>query len=187
MVDPLGSCSGVTIVIDILTASAEAGFSTSPVSIGDRHALMFEDNTVLGFLLDYEDPSSLIEGWSKDADTAIAAHQFGLRRAAKKAWNAYTVLLTGHEADYPQSVALGTIEENLVGTRKIARAGVVDVTELRIALLPLLPLQSSPKLESVDIIAEIRQRTTELPSRAVEAFLSNADESVVIQVMEEKT
>jgi hypothetical protein len=177
-------------VIDILAASAEvltgAGFSTSPVSVGDRHVLTFEDTTVLGFLFAYDDPSSLIESWSKDADKAIAAHQFALRRAAKKAWNAYVVLLTNREADYVQSVALGAIEEDLAGTRKIARAGVVDVAELRIALLPLLPFQSAPRLEAVDVIAEIRQRTTELPARAVNAFLSSADPSVVIQVLEEK-
>jgi hypothetical protein len=177
-------------VIDILPASAEilreAGFSTSPVSFGDRHILTFEDNTVLGFLFAYDDPSVLIEGWSKDADKAIAAHQFALRRAAKKAWNAYVVLLTNREANYVQSVALGAIEEDLSGTRKIARDGVVDVAELRIALLPLLPFQSAPRLEAVDIIAEIRQRTTELPARAINAFLSNAAESVVMQVLEEK-
>jgi hypothetical protein len=133
--------------MDILTASAEvlteAGFSTSPVSIGDRRALTFEDNTVLGFVFAYHDPSLLIEGWSKDADKAVAAHQFALRRAAKKAWNAYVVLLTDREADYIQSVALGAIEEDLVGTRKIARAGVVDVAGLRIALLPLLARRSA--------------------------------------------
>jgi hypothetical protein len=178
-------------VIDILTASAEvmtgAGFSTRPVSIGDRRALTFEDNTVLGFLFAYDDSSLLIEGWSRDADRAVAAHQFALRRAAKKAWNAYVVLLTDREADYVQSVALGAIEEDLVGTRKIARAGVVDVAELRLALLPLLPFQSAPRLEAVDITAEIRQRTTELPARAVNAFLSSASESLVMKVLEEKS
>jgi hypothetical protein len=177
--------------MDILAASAEvlagAGFSTSLVSVEDRRALTFEDNTVLGFLFAYDDPALLIECWSKDADKAVAAHQFALRRAAKKAWNAYVVLLTDREPDYVQSVALSAIEEDLAGTRKIAQAGIVDVAELRKALLPLLPFQSAPRLEAVDIVAEIRQRTTELPSRAVNAFLSDADESVVIQVLEEKT
>jgi hypothetical protein len=177
-------------VIDILVASAETlgqfGFSTSLISIGTRQAVAFEDATVLGFVLDYADATSLIEGWGKDIDQAVASNQFGLRRAAQKAWNVYVVLLTSAEADYAQSVALGAIEEDLVGTRKISRAGVNDVSNLRAALLPLLPLQSAPKLEAVDIIAEIRQRTTELPTRAVNAFLSGADDAVIIQVLEER-
>jgi hypothetical protein len=177
-------------MIDILKASAallsEVGFSTSHVAIGERPALAFEDSTVLGFLFAYESPSLLIGSWIKEADRAVAVHRFALRRASNKAWNAYVVLLTDREADYGQSVALGAIEEDLVGTRKIARAGIVDVADLRIALLPLLPFQSAPRLEAVDIIAEIRQRTTELPDRTVNAFLSSADESVVIQVLEEK-
>src|ERR1700730_7465361 len=110
MDDPLRRCPGVELVIDILTESAEvlsgADFSTSPVSIGDRRALAFEDNTVLGFLIAYETPSLLIGAWLKDADKAVAAHQFALRRAANKAWNAYVVLLTEREADYVQTVAL---------------------------------------------------------------------------------
>ena len=43
------------------------------------------------------------------------------------------------------------IEEDLTGTRKIARSGIRDSSDLRAALLPLLPLQSAPKLEAVDI------------------------------------
>lgn len=177
-------------MIDILVASTElltsSGFSVSRASIGERHVLTFENDTVLGFLFAYDDPSSLIKDWSKEADKAIAAHQFALRRAAKKAWNAYVVLLANRAADYVQSVALGAIEEDLSGTRKIAQAGVVDVVGLRIALLPLLPFQSAPRLEAVDIAEEIRQRATELPARAVNAFLSNADVSVVIQILEER-
>jgi hypothetical protein len=102
-----------------------------------------------------------------------------------KAWNAYAVLISAAEANYSESVVLSAIEENLVGVRKIARAGVRDVADVRDALLPLLPLQSAPKLEAVDMDAEIRLRTTELPSRAVDAFLSGAEEAVVIQVLEE--
>jgi hypothetical protein len=82
---------------------------------------------------------------------------------------------------------LGAIEEDLTGTRKIAQAGVNEVAELRLALLPLLPFQSAPRLEAVDIAAEIRQRATELPARAVDAFLSSADASVVMQVLEERS
>jgi hypothetical protein len=176
-------------MIDILATSAEilndAGFSTSVTSAAAQDLLSFEDPTVLGFLFVYDGPSRLIECWAKDAERAIASNQFGLRRAGQKAWNTYVALLATAEADHTQSAALSAIEEDLTGTRKIARAGIVDISDVRAALLPLLPLQSAPKLEAVDMPTEIRQRSTELPSRAVEAFLSSADPAVVIQVLEE--
>jgi hypothetical protein len=174
---------------DILGASAnvlgKAGFATRRASIGDRELLVFEDCSVPGFLYSYTDPTDLIQSWEKDVDRAIAAHQFGLRRAGQKAWNVYVVLLAASKANHGQSAALTAIEEDLRGTRKIVSAGVADLADLRAALLPLLPLQSAPRLEAVDMVAEIRERTTELPSRAVDAFLSTADDSVVIQVLEE--
>jgi hypothetical protein len=176
-------------MIDILEASAdlltEVGFSTSPISVGSRQALAFEDATVLGFLFAYGNTHELIEAWSNDTIHAITDYHFGLRRAAQKAWNTYFVLLAAGSADYAQVVALSAIEEDLSGTRKIARVGVAELADLRAALLPLLPLQSAPRLEAVDILSEIRQRATELPGRAIDAFLSKADEGVVIQILEE--
>jgi hypothetical protein len=176
-------------VTNLLTSGAEvlseAGFSTEAISVKGRAALAFEDATVLGFLLAYDDLAHLIDSWARDADAAVASYQFGLRRAGQKAWNAYLVLLTGNEADYTASAALNAIEEDLSGMRKIARAGIANIADLRAALLPLLPLQSAPLLEAVEVAAEIRQRTTELPTRAVDAFLSTADEGVVIQIFEE--
>ena len=176
-------------MIDILASSAEilaeAGFTTGHVSANNREALFFEDATVLGFIFSYSDPPELISSWDKDATRVIADHQFGLRRAAQKAWNAYIVLITTDVSDYSHSAALAAIEEDLRGTRKIARAGVRDLADLRAALLPLLPLQAAPKLEAVDLQTEIRQRATELPPRAIDAFLSSAEETVVMQVLEE--
>ena len=177
-------------MIDILPASSEmlagADFSTRVTSAGDGEVLTFEDATILGFLFAYNDPRELIKNWVEDTDGAVKNHQFGLRLAGQKAWNAYVVLLSAAEADFAQFSALSAIEEDLTGTRKIARSGITEVADLRAALLSLFPLQTAPKLEAVDILAEIRQRTTELPPRVVDAFLSNADGAVVVQVLEEK-
>ncbi|MFT3669541.1 MAG: hypothetical protein QM795_13405 [Pseudoxanthomonas sp.] len=126
-----------------------------------------------------------MQGWVSDSDNAITKYQFGLRKSGIKAWNTYLVLLTPELPDYARLVSLGAIEEDLGGTRKIARAGVRDLSDIGAALLPLRPLQTAPRLEAVDMKEEIRERTTELPPRAVEAFLSGAEESVVLQVLEE--
>jgi len=177
-------------MIDILLMSSEllteAGFTTSRISVSGREALVFEDSTSLGFLFEYADPSELMKSWASDTGRAIADQQLGLRRAGQKAWNTYTIVLAGQPANHQDLVALAAIEEDLSGTRKIARAGVQTSADLRVALLTLLPIQSAPKLEAVDLVAEIRLRTSGMPQRMVEAFLSDADDSVVLQVLEQE-
>jgi hypothetical protein len=176
-------------MIDILLRSAQilrtVGFATMRTTFKERQALLFEDQTVIGFILPYASTKDLLQRWADDSRAAVAQYQFGLRRAGQKAWNAYIVLLAAGEIASPNSAALSAIEEDLVGTRKIARGGIDDESSLRNALLSLLPLQAAPMLEAVDIPAEVRQRTTELPSRAVDAFLSRVEEAVVLQVLEE--
>jgi hypothetical protein len=117
-----------TLSIDVL---AEAGFTSQPISSHGCDVLLFEDITVLGFLFVYPDPRQLIDSWTKDVNRVITGHQFGLRRAGQKSWNTYVVLLAVGDADHSDSVALASIEEDLVGTRKIARAGVRDLASLR--------------------------------------------------------
>jgi hypothetical protein len=163
-----------------------AGFSTRHVdTVSTTPAMVFESDTVLGFVLAYEQFRSLIGGWRTDVDRLFSAHSFGLRRAGDKAWNAYAVLLCRESVDGNDAVALGAIDEDLVGFRKITYAGILDAVDVRDALLPLLPLQSAPKLEAVDMIDEIKLRTRELSVRVVEGFLAGADEGVMLQVMEE--
>lgn len=175
--------------MDILAAAeqvlTETGYVTSHTKVGERSSLVFESPTVLGFAFAYDEPGKLLTNWTTDVNGAIAAHQFGLRRAGNKAWNAYVVVLSAGIPDQVQSARLGAIEEDLVGTRKIASAGISTVAGVRRALLPLLPIQAAPKIEVANIRDEIRLRTTQLPPRAVDAFLSNADTSVVLQVLEE--
>jgi hypothetical protein len=163
------------------------GISTHLIETSRGNALAFEGATILGFVLVYEDCVELIENWTADATALVKENQLSLRRAQDKAWNTYTVFLAVAEASYGERVALSTIEEDLTGTRKLARAGVTDTERLRAALLPLLPIQNAPHLEAVDMPSEIRLRTTELPTRTVDAFLSGAQENSVVQILEEES
>ncbi len=174
------------LIDDVRRTLSEANYLTAISNAGGRDVLIFESATVLGFLLLYENPSGLLENWVADFREVVAAHQLGLRRAQAKSWNAYTVLLAAQPPSVAELVTLAAIEEDLTGTRKIARAGVTDADELRQALLPLLPIQSAPRLEFVDMGGEIRLRTTELHTRAVDAFLSDASEALVSQIFEEE-
>jgi hypothetical protein len=163
----------------------EAGISTQLSDISGRSVLAFESSTCLGFILSYDDSKTLVQRWHLDSKVVIDSQQLGLRRAKEKAWNTYTIFLTAAEDDEGSVTALGSIEEDLVGTRKIARAGVNSEEKLRSALLPLLPIQSGPRLEAINMVEEIQLRTTELPRNVLDAFFSNAHESVIAQVLEE--
>lgn len=176
-------------MIDILKSSdavlADAGYSTGSISLGDHDGLLFESDTVLGFLLVYDTSNSLLKDWSSDSEEVIRRCQFGLRSSDRKAWNTYLVLLTQESPKDAKLIPLAFIEEDLRGTRKIVKAGVQDLADLHTALLPLLPLQNAPRLEAVDMANEIRLRTSELPPRAVGAFLSDVEEPVVARVLED--
>lgn len=176
-------------MIDILQFSSDllrgAGYFTDRVQLSQRAALVFEGDTAVGFIFTYDSVGELMATWSADSDAAISSFQLALRRSGQKAWNTYLILLARESASYSRAIALGAVEEDLAGTRKIVRAGVQDVADIEAALLPLLPLQSAPRLEAIDMREEVRQRTTELPPKVVEAFLSGAEEAVVIQILEE--
>lgn len=171
-------------VVQLVTQQLyDAHYSTALLG-GDEQYLAFEGETVLGFVLVFPDAQTLIGSWRIQSQQVLKASQFGLRKAEAKAWNAYLILLAEQPADYGASVNLSAIEEDLTGTRKIARAGIATELDARAALLPLLGMQNAPQLEAVDMAAEIRLRTSELPPELVEAFASGAPEAALLQLLE---
>ena len=162
----------------------DAGYSIGDLNDLDGTVITFENDTVLGFVLLYPDAAKLIDSWKTDSARVLSKVKSALRQAGEKAWNAYLVLLADTGGDFGQNIALGNIEEDLVGTRKIARAGVEVPYELRNALMPLLALQNAPRLEAVDIPKEIKLRTSELPPNLIKGFLSSASYSVLLQILE---
>jgi hypothetical protein len=177
--------------MDLISASGsllseEAGFAVGEFESNGRRFLGFEDITTLGFVFAYGTAHELLSSWERDLDGAIRDFKFGLRAAGKKAWNVYAVLLSEGVAIDFESVALTGIEENLSGTRKIARAGVSTGTSLKEALLPLIPIQAAPSLPAVDTAAEIEIRTTELSARIRQGFLSQTvNELQLLNIIEE--
>jgi len=163
---------------------AGSGYAVATADDQDGPVVLFENDSILGFVLGFPDAAILLERWEPTSQRVLQSAQLALRRAERKAWNAYLVLLAETAGDYGQNIMLGAIEEDLVGTRKIARAGIVDVEDVRAALLPLLAIQNAPRLDAVDMPAEIRLRTTELPSELIDAFLSGASESTLAQLLE---
>lgn len=183
MSDTLQDCADVLV---------EAGFAFRRTQIpceGERQTfdtLSFEDATVLGFVVAYDKPEQLIACWTSDRDRIAMRHRDVLKAAQQKAWNAYLVLLSREPADFVQSLVLGQIEEDLEAMRKITKAGVAVDGGARMALLPLLPFRAAPSLDPIEMRGEIQSRSTELDDQIVAAFLSNADEGVVMQLLEDK-
>lgn len=182
MNETLKDCAGVL---------AEADFSTrlAEIHADDGNALetlVFEDATILGFVLVYDTPAQLVASWKADHDRVAMKYRDALQAARQKAWNAYLVLISSGTADFGESLALGQIEEDLEAMRKITKAGVTGVSGVRTALLPLLPFRAAPSLDPINMRMEIELRSTELDAEVVAAFLSGAEEGVVMQLLEDR-
>ena len=177
---------------DCADVFAEAGFFTSraeiPAEGTDRplETLAFEDATILGFVVAYDNPAALVASWKPDRDRIAMRHRDALQSARQKAWNVYLVLISRGSADLGELLALGQIEEDLEAMRKITKAGVVGATGARLALLPLLPFRAAPSLDPIDMRREIESRSTELDADVVVAFLSGAEDGVVMQIIEDR-
>jgi hypothetical protein len=173
------------LIADSIEIMTGAGYATERIADLGPEVLAFENNVCLGFLLQYEATNDLLRKWDEDSKRLVSRYKLPLRHAGEKAWNVYLVLLSAGPKSETLQASLAELEEDLVGTRKIARDGICSSADLRAALLPLLPIQSPPKLEAVNMPYEIRLRASDVDAKSAEAFLSTADESVVLQLMEE--
>lgn len=179
------------ILRDCTTVLTEAGFATNysevPAVAGGHSmdTIVFEDATVLGFVVAYGSAAQLIRSWKADGDRIALRHRDSLLAARQKAWNAYLVLISEASADFGESLVLGQIEEDLEAMRKITKAGVLGVSGARSALLPLLPFRAAPVLDPIAMREEIAARSSEVDDEIVHAFLSGAEESVVMQLLED--
>ena len=130
-----------------------AGYATSPIRGLSVPVALFEDETIVGFIYLFESAAALLDRWRDLEQAALTAQSVRLRAAGSKAWNVYSLFLTQSEAGGDAAYDMQRIEEDLVGTRKIARAGIQTATDLREALGPLLPLLSgaSEQFEGYDV------------------------------------
>lgn len=163
---------------------ARAGYTVEPTPFGDRSALVFEDDTYLGFVVAYPDAASLLRTRHLDEREFLARYTPDLRAARDKAWNTYFVWLAREEPSLDEAAELDLLEEDLAGARKIAAAGLQTADDVDAALVNLYRLQAPPRLGRVDIPAEIAARVPELDRHAVEAFLSDAPAEQVVSVLQ---
>ncbi|NOD62035.1 MULTISPECIES: hypothetical protein [unclassified Ruegeria] len=161
----------------------EAGYTSFTVEANTDNCLAFEDPVSFGFIHIYEGIDRLISSWKIESENALSKFQFQIKSSGEKAWNAYSVFIALERPNAKNTALLARIEEDLSGTRKIARGVGTTVDEIRQGLLPLLRIQNPPILDPVDMVEEIRARADGLPVKAVEAFLLRAPNSEVLRLM----
>jgi len=149
-------------------------------STEDRHrSFQFEDEAVLGSLHTFDDITALLETWEAEQDSFLKRSAKALRAEPTKAWNVYTVLLCSQACPDELRSKLDEIEENFRGTRKIARAKLQTLEDVRSALLPLLPLQSVAVLKLEDPIKRLRGRLGSHERRVVDGLVGEVAPDVL--------
>jgi hypothetical protein len=127
------------------------GYVTAAVQGNELPLLLFEDVSVLGFVVEYLNLQQLLSRWSQDQAFFITRNASDLGLNPAKAWNAYSVYLTEEELDREELHSLIQIEEDFHGTRKIVKAGVRTEEDLARALAPLLRIHNVAWVEAVNL------------------------------------
>lgn len=158
------------------------GYETWTWPGGSVPVVCFENATIVGFLHVFESGESLLATWQQVQQVTLARHAATLRAAGAKAWNVYALFMTGG-SDPSLARRIERIEEDFAMTRKIARAGLRTTSDLRRALLPLMPVLSAPVIGGADYRARLRARLSDVPDDAVAAFLGGASGSDVARIL----
>ena len=164
----------------------DAEYQTWISSVDGFDAIGFENDTVMGFACLFDSPATLLERWRALETILLTTHASSLQRAGEKTWNVYSVFLSSEKADDIQSREVRWIEEDLERTRKIAACGVTSRDELRRALLPVLPLQYQPVLdtEDFDLTQRLRKRIEAIaPSAAIAALNDEVSPTEVVRLL----
>ena len=160
----------------------DAGYQTWLALIGSDTAIIFEDDAVMGFVCIFDDVTSLLQRW-RDMETALlGAHAPALRRGGEKAWNVYCVFLCSDALDEVRGREVRWIEEDLERTRKIAACGLQNREQIINALLPLLPIQYQPVLDSeeFDLTHRLKRRIADIAPLAGDAVLNEGVPAVEV-------
>jgi hypothetical protein len=180
-----GGQAEMSLISDVETLLKKAGYRITPYSEMPS-SIAFEDDSVFGFVAEYDSVRELRDGWKKAEQNFLALHAPSLQKAAQKAWNCYSVHITSGKGSEEEVRSLLTIEEDFGSTRKIARSGLLSRKDLSHALAPLLPLQNiidSGQQSSADL----EGRLHEWPQAAVHALASDAKvDEIVMLLLEEK-
>ena len=164
----------------------EAGYETWNWADSGTEATCFENQSVVGFIHEFESAQQLITEWQAREKKVLERHALALRSASDKAWNVYSVFLTGDQSQELRR-PIEKLEENFTLTRKIARQGIVTVEDVENALMTLAPIRARPILESGDLEDRVRARSKSIRREALDGFLGSASPSEIFELLRGKS
>lgn len=171
--------------LQIVLQNAE--YHTWLSTVTEHTTIGFEDSSVMGFVCIFETADTLLQEW-RDVETAwLSTHALSLQKAGEKTWNVYSVFLSSERATDTLGRQIKWIEEDLERTREIAACGITDKETLITALLPLLPLQFQPALDSedFDLTQRLRKRILDIaPSVEAVALDDKVAPTEVVRLLE---
>lgn len=155
------------------------GYSTLRLSHPD--CLAFEDEALLGFVIDYPSVASINERWSADQMSLLSRFSPALRVAREKSWNVYVCLFSELAPMTPEErFELEEVEGDLRNTRKVPRHTIKTPADVRTSLSPVLPILSRAQIERDSFESRLaKQLSLSVPEEASDLFLSDAEENVV--------
>jgi hypothetical protein len=149
----------------------DAGYETWIVDSQDTTSLGFEDQVLMGFVTIFPTAESLLASWRERENALLARHAINLRSAGDKAWNVYMAFLTSMAPNEDQVSSIRWIEENLDRTRKLAASDVRTREDVETALLPLLPILTTPQLSSETTTQRLTRRLRVIAPAVAEQVL----------------
>ena len=158
----------------VRAALQKAGYRCDASQNGD---IVFEDDTLLGFVSVQESARDILAKWREKQEAFLRSFATPLRKDAGKAWNVYSVFVAGGKCAPQDAAALLEVEEDFVGTRKLARAGIATEDDVFEALYPLLPIEHTVALGEGNGL-ERAQRRLELPGEITDALTSDSELSL---------
>ena len=172
------------IAYQVEIALRDAGYATWRARQGSNFVICFENPVLIGFVYVFDSASALLTQWESAQETVLKQYSGALRGAREKAWNVYSIFLTGEE-DPSRQRAIQRLEENFALTRKIARGSIRTAKDVRHVLLPITSVQARPSLGVTDFEDRLKNRLKEVSSEAVSAFLADTDANDVAHLLEE--
>ena len=151
----------------------DAGYQTWLGSLDDLEAIGFEDDAAMGFAHVFENPVIMLTRWRELETKLLTRHALSLQKGGEKTWNVYSVFLCTETGTADQLREIRWIEEDLERTRKITGCGLANTSDVVTALLPLLPLQYQPQLDSedFDLTQRLLKRIVNIAPAAADAAL----------------
>ena len=159
------------------TVLETGGFRTA-LGVSSANSVYFEDDIIVGAVFIHSTLADLITSWEECQDRFLGTNSRALRSDPIKAWNIYTIHLTSDRGVPSQMSEAFNIEQDFRGTRKIVRVGVVKRTDVREALLPLLPLQHRTSITSGNISERLKERLA-LLSRVLVRLVEHPEQNSI--------